>query len=67
MDELGLYKKMYATVVGQVDDVLQKIGEALVSGDYGREKLIEVGEKLKAALLEAEEMYLDAGEDEEEE
>ena len=37
MDELGLYKKMYATVVGQVDDVLQKIGEALVSGDYGRE------------------------------
>ena len=64
MDELELYKKMYATVVGQVDNTIQMIGESVLGGDCGREKLIEVGEKLKAALMEAEEMYLDAEEEE---
>lgn len=41
-----LYKKMYAKVVGEVDDTIQMIGQ-----------------KLKNALLSAEEMYLEAGED----
>lgn len=66
MEELELYKKMYATVVGQVDNTIQMIGDSVLGGNYGREKLIEVGEKLKKALQDAEEMYLYAGEEEEE-
>lgn len=60
---LELYKKMYATVVGEVDDTLQIIANALVADDCNREKVIEIGEKLKKALADAEEMYLDAEED----
>ena len=39
--------------------MLQLICYDLLKGQHGREELNEVGEKLKAALYTAEEMYLD--------
>ena len=57
-----LYEKMYATVVGEVDDTLQIICQAIVDQECTLEKLNEVGEKLRNALLTAEDMYLTAEE-----
>ena len=57
MTELELYKKMYAEVVGEADDILQLIPAALTKDDCGRKELEEFGEKLKQALLNAEELY----------
>lgn len=65
MDELELYKKMYATVVYQVDDVLQELSVTLADQDCGWKELNDFGERLKQALLDAEEIYISA-EDEEE-
>lgn len=58
-----LYKKMYATVVGEVDDTLQIICVAITKQEYTFEKMNEIGEKLRNALLTAEDMYLDADEE----
>lgn len=58
-----LYKKMYATVVGEVDDTLQIICAAITDQEYTLEKMSEIGEKLRNALLTVEDMYLDADED----
>ena len=52
------YDKLYSYLVGQIDDVLQLICYDMLKGQHGREELNELGEKLKAALLTAEEMYL---------
>ena len=57
------YQKLYAYLVGQIDDVLQLICYDLLKGQHGWEELNEVGEKLKAALYTAEEMYLDEAEE----
>ena len=56
------YDKLYSCLVGQIDDVLQLICYDLLKGQHGREELNEVGEKLRDALLTAEEMYLDESE-----
>ena len=56
------YDKLYSYLVGQIDDVLQLICYDLLKGQHGREELNEVGEKLRDALLTAEEMYLDESE-----
>lgn len=56
------YQQLYAYLVGQVDDSLQMIGKALLRENCGREDLLAVGQKLKAALQEAEERYLRAEE-----
>lgn len=58
-----LYKKMYATVVGEVDETIQLIAKAILDHEYGFEMMSEIGQKLKKALLDAEDMYLDAEED----
>ena len=58
------YEKLYSYLVGQIDDTLQLICYDLIKGQHGWEELNEVGEKLRSALLNAEEMYLadmDAG------
>lgn len=57
-----IYKKMYALLVGEVDETLQMIGNAVVFGNCGREKVEEIGNKLKVALLAAEELYISAEE-----
>lgn len=62
-----LHEKMYAYLVGEVDDALEMIANNLVDGECGRDELIAVGHKLKNALLGAEEMYLEAEETEENE
>lgn len=64
MTELELYKRMYAGIVGTVDNVLQEIGGMLMENRCDREAVIKIGEKLKKALLEAEERYLDMEEEE---
>ena len=66
MSELELYKKMYAVLVGHADDILQELAGKLTDQDCGREALMDFGEKLKQALLEAEEIYMSAGDDGEE-
>lgn len=58
------YQKLYAYLAGQVDDTLQMIAGELTGGKCDRDSLCAVGESLKNALLTAEDMYLDA-EDEE--
>lgn len=52
------YQKLYAYLVGQVDEVLQQIAEDLMQQKADWHAMSEVGEKLKRALLTAEEMYL---------
>ncbi len=54
-----IYQKLYAYLVGQIDDTLQGIAGELVSGDGEPSSLVAVGNKLKNALLTAEGMYLD--------
>ena len=56
------YQKLYAYLTGQIDQTLQQIAGDLISGEPGWKELNAVGEKLKNALLTAEEMYLDAEE-----
>ena len=56
------YDKLYSYLVGQIDDVLQLICYDLLKGQHGWKELNEVGEKLRDALLAAEEMYLDESE-----
>ena len=56
------YKKLYTYLVGEVDDTLQRIAGDLVGGNPGWNELNAVGERLKSALLTAEEMYLEAEE-----
>jgi len=46
------YRKLYAYLVGQIDEVIEEIGELdLIAAE-------PVRQKLKTALLTAEEMYL---------
>ena len=56
------YQKLYSFLVGQIDDTLQLICYDLLKGQHGWKELNEVGEKLRDALLAAEEMYLDESE-----
>ena len=57
------YQKLYAYLVGQIDDTLQIIAGDLVNGKTGWNELNAIGEKLKTALLTAEDMYLDETEE----
>ena len=53
----GNYHKLYSYLVGQVDDTIQFICDKLLKGEHGFEELNAVGEKLRDALLAAEEIY----------
>ena len=57
-----LYKKMYANLVGDVDDTIQYIGNTILLGECGKVEMTAVGDMLKEALLKAEDMYLDVEE-----
>ena len=57
------YQKLYAYLAAQIDDTLQIIAGDLVCGQTGWNELNTVGEKLKNALLTAEEMYMDETEE----
>lgn len=55
------YKKLYATLLGRVDDALQYM---MVYDINDPKRIIETAEMLRAAIREAEEEYLQAAEDE---
>ena len=57
------YQKLYAYLVGQIDDTIQFICDKLLKGEHDFEELNAVGEQLRNALLAAEEMYLDETEE----
>lgn len=57
------YQKLYAFLVGQIDDTIQQICENLIAGQHGWNELNAVGEKLRDALLAAEEIVLNDAQD----
>ena len=60
-----LYKKMYTYLVKEVDDTLKMAGKRFFQEGYAKDRLLtDTMDKLKNALLTAEEMYLDAEEEE---
>ena len=52
------YQKLYAFLVGEVDDVLQRIADDLIQQNCSWHEVNELGNRLKAALLRAEKLYL---------
>ena len=54
------YKKLYATLLGRVDDALQY----MVYDINDSKRMMDTAEMLRAAIREAEEEYLQAAEDE---
>lgn len=58
-----IYKTLYAYLVGEIDEALEMIANGYVREGYGKDQLvIDVGEKLKIALLKAEDMYVESNE-----
>ncbi len=57
-----IYERLYHYLVGQIDETLQIIAKDLVCGNSKWKELNAIGEKLKNALLTAEEQYLDEDE-----
>ena len=58
------YQKLYAYLVGQIDETLQYIAGELVKSCYhDQSTLLTVSNQLKNALLTAEDMYLGDSED----
>ena len=57
------YQKLYTYLVGQVDETIQMICSDLINGQHGFKEMNAVGEKLRDALLTAEEIYLTETED----
>ena len=53
------YQKLYAYLVGEVDGALQMIAKGYAEQADKERLLLTVGEKLKAALLAAEDMYIE--------
>ena len=58
------YQKLYSYLVGEIDKALQEIAGYAMNPSAGRDELFAVGNKLKNALLVAEDMYLDDAENE---
>ena len=55
-----LDKKLYAHLAGQVDDALTELDSMIADGAFDWRHTVRVYEKLKSALLECEERYIDA-------
>ena len=60
---LKLYKKMYATLAGRMDAAVSELAGIASHEVCDRQRVLVVAENLRQALLEAEDMYLDAEED----
>lgn len=58
------YQKLYSYLVGQIDETLQQIAAYVMTTTNKSPELLEIGDKLKNALLLAEDMYLDDTEEE---
>ncbi len=59
------YQKLYFYLVGQIDETLQEIAGYATSPTARCTELFVIGEKLKNALLSAEDIYLNEAEDDE--
>ncbi len=55
-----IYRKLYATLVGHVDRTVEYMEECMVNGKCGWENWNQAAKNLRNALLEVEDMYLDA-------
>ena len=62
----NIYRKMYATLAGRVDTVLNFMEERMMQQRCDWDAMHYAEECLRKALLEAEDMYLDADEEEDE-
>lgn len=59
---LELYKKMYATLLGCVDGAVGELADIALLESCDRQRILAVAERLRQAMLDVEEMYLDAEE-----
>ena len=57
---LQLYKKMYATLVGLVDEAITDLVNIALLENCDKDKVVKVAQNLQRALQDVEEMYLDA-------
>lgn len=57
------YQKLYAYLVGQIDNTIQKICEDLINGRHGWNELNAVGIQLREILYHTEDMYLEENEE----
>jgi hypothetical protein len=59
---LELYKKMYAALVVRVDRSISSLLSIAIQEPCSREQILNAAEELRQALAEAEDMYLDGTE-----
>ena len=64
MNNQNLYQKLYATLVGRVDANISELADIASQEPCDRQRVLAVTESLRQALLEAEDMYLDADDSE---
>lgn len=55
-------QKMYATLAGRVDTSIGHLVNIAMLGPCDKEHILKIAEDLRQALLEAEDLYLDADE-----
>lgn len=58
-----LHRELYATLAGRVDTAIGELEDMINRRAFDWVRAIRVKELLQAALLEAEELYVSAGED----
>lgn len=58
-----LHRELYATLAGRVDTAIEELEDIINQRTFDWVRAIRVKELLQAALLEAEELYVSAGED----
>jgi hypothetical protein len=59
----NLHRKLYTTLAGRVDTAIGELEDMINRRAFDWVRAIRVKELLQAALLEAEELYVSAGED----
>lgn len=55
-----LYQKMYAILAGRADDAISALEDIAAREPWDAQSVLSVAEELRQALLEAEELYLNA-------
>jgi hypothetical protein len=55
-----IYQKMYATLAGRVDTSISNLVNIAILGPCYNVQVLKIAEDLRQALMEAEDMYLDA-------
>ena len=55
-----VYRKMYATLAGRVDTSISNLVNIAILGPCHNVQVLKIAEDRREALMEAEDMYLDA-------